>query len=102
MDCKFGQITGFDDDRGMLTLSQGSSCWDDMRDAFTSMAEWMDEQLAMMKETDMGQVEDIKEVVIEMEEEVEDDEGEETKTETEKESIGIESMIETVQDYTDY
>jgi len=41
LDVDFGHATTFDDGRGVLLLTQGSGCWDEIREGFTSMSEWL-------------------------------------------------------------
>ena len=37
---ELGQITTFDDHRGMAVLTEGSQCWDQVREAFNAAADF--------------------------------------------------------------
>ena len=70
LNMELGHMTGFDNDHGVLILTQGNTCWDDIRFAFTDMSEWLAEQLDMAMSTDAGEAEVLKEVAIEVTEEL--------------------------------
>lgn len=47
-------------------LTEGNACWDELRTSFTELSDWLKEQMEMAESTDVGAVEDIKEMAIEM------------------------------------
>ena len=42
-----GMVTNFDDGRGLVMLTEGNVCWDQVRDSVSSIAYFITEQLAM-------------------------------------------------------
>ena len=71
-DIELGQMTGFDNGHGMLLLTEGSTCWNDLREAFQSLVDFMEEQLELAAVSEVGEnaEEDVKEVAAAVGEEV--------------------------------
>ncbi len=69
LDMNLGHVTGFDDDNGMLVLTNSSKCWDEIRFAFTDLADWLTEQIQMAEETDIGDKNALKDAALEISEE---------------------------------
>ena len=44
---ELGQITTFDDHRGMALLTEGSECWNSVQEAFRAASDFVKEQLAL-------------------------------------------------------
>ena len=50
-----GQITHFDDGHGMALLTEGSQCWNQVREAFQAAADFVEEQLALAAGAELGE-----------------------------------------------
>jgi len=42
-----GHMLRFDYNRGLIMLTEGSTCWNELRTSFIEMADWIAEQLKM-------------------------------------------------------
>ena len=101
MNVNMGHMLNFDYDHGVVMLTNGSSCWDELRTSFTELAEWLDEQLAMAETTDVGEVNDVKDLAVDVAE-VAETVSEVRAEVVGQEKTGIDFLVEEIENYTDY
>ena len=96
-----GHITRFDNNNGAIILSEGSNCWAELRDWFTDATTWLDQQLKMADQTDIGEADDMKELALEVAS-IEDVTAEMSALSNNQGGAGIDFLIQQIEGYTDY
>ena len=54
LNLNFGHVVDFDSMQGMVIMTEGSACWNDVRGAFQALADFIEEQLAMAAQEELG------------------------------------------------
>jgi len=54
LNLNFGHVTDFDSMQGLVIMTEGSTCWNDVREAFQALADFIEEQLAMAAQEELG------------------------------------------------
>ena len=101
MNVDMGHMLNFDYNHGVIMLTNGSACWDELRTSFTELAEWLDEQLAMAENTDVGEINDVKDLAVDVAEVAETVEAV-TADVMGQEKTGVDFLVEEIENYTNY
>lgn len=108
---ELGQITTFDDHRGMAVLTEGSECWNSVQEAFRAASDFVKEQLALAAkasvEAGFTEAEEIDPAledttgVTEEEAEAKAEDLAKEFSEATEEATGITAILKTIETYTD-